>query len=70
MAPNSESTPLQREIGAPLAITVYELGTMLGAAIYCIPGEVAGAASFLAFLAGGGLAPDSFLERKGRVGGE
>jgi basic amino acid/polyamine antiporter, APA family len=47
---SSRHSPLAREIGTPL-LTIYGLGTILGAGIYVIIGEVAGAAGFLAPLA-------------------
>ncbi len=47
---SSKENPLAREIGTPL-LTIYGLGTILGAGIYVIIGEVAGAAGFLVPLA-------------------
>lgn len=50
MESSGKDNTLAREIGTPL-LTIYGLGTILGAGIYVIIGEVAGAAGFLAPLA-------------------
>jgi len=69
---SSKENPLAREIGAPL-LTIYGLGTILGAGIYVIIGEVAGAAGFLtplAFLLAAvvaGLTALSFSELVARI---